>query len=423
MAEVLALDAERSVIGAMLIDPDCIADILPRLRGDDFALDSTRSVFETIRAMRQAGARIDALTVAEAMKADNNMRAFLAELMEITPTSANAPEYAQIVRDTGKRRRLRDALRDAVTGLDERQEDSEVVAGIERALGDYHDDTAQDILTPMDQHDGFFRYRELVDQGANTHTRTGLRGFDKLLGGGMVNAGLYFLAARPGTGKTALALQIAEHVAKTQGPVCFVSLEMTAAQLMARRYAAESGVDSRLLLSEKLTDDEYEKLARASGELSRRKLYITEKLLDAPGAASIIQGVKGVRLAVIDHFTLFRRPHKQPDHTEYAEIAHTLAHLAKAIGAPVLCLIQLNRESEKTKGRPRLGDLRGSGATEEDAAGVLILHNEGEAQEDEDGIAPRCVRAYLDKNRFGGTGSIGLSYYPKVNRFREAFVS
>ena len=364
-----------------------------------------------------------ARSVAETIKADSDMRAFLAELMEITPTSANAPEYARIVSDTGKRRRLRDALRECIDGIDAREADSEVVAGLERALTDYHDATARDVLSPMDQHDEFFRYREMVDQGANTHTRTGLRGLDKLLGGGLINAGLYFLAARPGTGKTALALQIAEHVAKTQGPVCFVSLEMTAPQLMARRYAAESGVDSRLLLSEKLTDEEYNKLALASGELSRRPLLISDKLLDATGAASVIQGVKGVRLAVIDHFTLFRRPHKQADHAEYAEISHTLAHLAKAIGAPVLCLIQLNRESEKQKGRPRLGDLRGSGATEEDAAGVLILNNDGEAPEDEDGIAPRCVRAYLDKNRFGGTGSLGLSYYPKVNRFREAFVS
>lgn len=423
LAELLALDAERSVLGAMLIDSDCIGDLLPRLRGEDFALEHDREIFEKIREMKQAGAKIDALTVAEQLKADTELRRYLAELMEITPTSANAPEYAQIVSDTGKRRRLRDALRDGIAGFEAREDDSAVVAGLERALENYHNATARDVLSPMDQFDSFMRYRELVDSGERTHTRTGLKGLDKLLGRGMMNAGVYFLAARPGMGKTALALQIAEYTAKTQGPVCFVSLEMTREQLMARRYAAASGVDSKTLLSDRLTEEEYTKLAKASGELIQRPLLITDKTMDVQEAASVIQGVKGVRLGVIDHFTLFKRPHKQADHTEYADISHTLAHLAKAIGAPILCLIQLNRESEKSKGAPTLGELRGSGATEEDAAGVLVLHNDGELPEDGDGIAPRCVRARLLKNRFGSTGSVALSFYPKTNRFREAFIS
>lgn len=423
----LNLQAEQAVLGSMLIDTGCIADVLPRLREDDFSIDTNRAIFETVRQMQHEGARIDALTVADAMKADANRRAYLAELLQVTPTSANVREYADIVAETGKRRRLREALADGMTGIDEQRDSAEVVAGIERAVQDFNEASQKSILAPLDQIDGFFAYRQMVDAGDKIATRTGFRQLDNLLGHGMLNAGLYFLAARPGIGKTALALNIAEYVGKTQGPVCFVSQEMTNAQLMARRIAMECGINSKLLMAEKLTDEEYAKVAAATTEIGKRQVLVTQELMNVQKAASIAQACKGVRLVIIDHFTLFLRPHKQADHAEYAEISHALAHLAKNINAPVLCLIQLNRDSDQRKGRPKISDLRGSGATEEDAAGVMILHGESaDADECEggkkDGAAPRRETIYLDKNRFGETGKVTMSFYPPTNRFREAYV-
>ena len=233
------------------------------------------------------------------------------------------------------------------------------------------------------------------------------------------------LAARPSMGKTSLALNIAEYVGRTQGAVCYISLEMTSAQLMARRIAMEGGVNSKLLLTEKLTEQEYEKVATAISTIGQRNIYVTQEPMTPQKAVSIAQACKGVRLVVIDHFTLFLRPHKQPDHAEYAEISHMLAHLAKNVNAPVLCLIQLNRESDQRKGRPKISDLRGSGATEEDAAGVMILHGESADADDaekQDGITPRMETVYLDKNRFGDVGKVTMSFYPPTNRFREAYV-
>jgi len=424
--KVVNIEAEQAVLGSMLIDADCIERLMPRLREEDFWLETDKEIFRVIQRMHHQGAKIDALTLAEEMRADSERRDYLAQLMEVTPTSANAPEYAEILSETGKRRRLRDALHDAITGIDEQRETADVAADVDLALSAYRDATVKELLSPIDQAKNFLAYRQMVDSGDAAYTRTYYRALDKLLGGGLFNGGLYFLAARPGVGKTALAINIAERVGENAGPVCFLSLEMTNAQLMARRVAGESGVDSKLLLTSKLTEGEYTRVAEAVDKLGSRNVYLTEALMDVKKAASIAQAVKGVRLVIIDHFTLFLRPHKQQDYAEYAEISHALAHLAKRINAPVLCLIQVSRETEQRKGRARLSDLRGSGATEEDATGVLILNREQQPEGETDGdpadkIAPRLERVYLDKNRFGETGSVSMSFWPAVNRFRETY--
>lgn len=423
---VTNIEAEQALIGSFLMDAGCIDANLPRLREDDFALETNRAIFRTIQRMHHEGARIDILTVAEELKADRNLRAYIAQILEVTPTSANAPEYADIVIETGKKRRLREALRDSIDAIDEQKELSDVAADVDMALAEYRDATKKDVMNPIDQARNFLEYRQMVDSGSAAYTRTHFRSLDKLLGGGLFNGGLYFLAARPGVGKTALAINISERVADREGPVCFISLEMTNVQLMARRVAAEAGVDSKILLTDRLTEQEYVKVAEAIDKVGARKLFLTEAVMDANKASSIAQAIKGVRLVVIDHFTLFLRPHKQQDFAEYAEISHTLAHLAKRINAPVLCLIQLSRETENRKGRARLSDLRGSGATEEDAAGVLILNREQAPEEDAEKsdfqkAAPRMERIYLDKNRFGETGNVAMSFWPAVNRFRETY--
>jgi replicative DNA helicase len=423
---VSILNAENAVLGSLLIDPSRITDILPRLREDDFSGAENRSIYLTIRQMKHSGARIDALTVADTMHADRALRSYLAELVQITPTAANAREYADIVAETGKRRRLREALIAGINDIDTQRESAEVVAEISNALRDYNEASKKQLLSPLDQIDDFFAYREMVDSDGNIATRTGYRTLDNLLGRGMINAGLYFLAARPGVGKTAFALNIAEYVGKTQGAVCYISLEMTSTQLMARRIAMEGGINSKILLTDRLTEKEYAKVSEATIALADHKVYITEEPMNVQKAVSIAQACKGVRLVVIDHFTLFLRPHKQPDHAEYAEIAHALTALAKTINAPVLCLIQLNRESDQRKGRPKISDLRGSGATEEDAAGVMILHGDSvdaDARQEENGTMTRFETIYLDKNRFGDVGKVDMSFYPATNRFREAYVT
>lgn len=442
MADELGrLNAEQAVLGAMLMDPGCAASVLPRLREDDFSVEHNRAVFRAVQGAQLAGKPWDALTVAEALKQDPAMRGYIAQLVEITATSATAEEYAEIVSSNGKTRRLREAIHEAAQQMDEHQGDAIVLGTLETAIRDYNDASAKDVLSPVEQATGFYQYRADLKAGKSVYTRTGFRALDRLLNGGLFNA-VYFLAARPGTGKTAFALNVAEYVAAHVGPVVFHSMEMSREQIMARRLALEmrkpegskrtAPIDSGVLLTQKLFPEEWDEMAAASARLAERPLYLCDRRMDVQKALAVARGCKGCRLLVIDHFTLFKLPGKDKDYAELREVSHALMEYAKGVGVPVLCLIQLNRDNEKHGGAPRLGELRGSGGTEEDAGGVMFLHKyapqKGEAEDEgqtEDGekIAGEPEKVYLTlaKNRFGRGGEIKFLFYGEKQKFVSAY--
>lgn len=420
----VCLEAEQSVLGSMLIDADCIRDVLPKLREDDFTTQTNRAIWRTIRAMEHERKPIDALTVADEMRANgtfdaNTTRLYLAELMEVTPTSANVIEYVEIVAQTGKRRRLRDALREAINAIDERQPDEAVFPHVEAAIEAYDERTRSGILSPQAQTDSFYAYRNLLESGVVPFARTGFRSLDAMLGGGLKHGSLYYLAARPGTGKTALALNIGDAVATTDGTVLCVSMEMSDVEISSRRYATATQMDSQQLLFRRMSEADYNRLAEAASAVSSKPFYlIAEGSQTVDYVCSLARSMRGLKLLIIDHFTLFSRPHRQQDFSEYAEISHRLANLAKKLQIPILCLIQVNRDAGGGKQKvSRLATLRGSGATEEDAAGVIFIEHEGDV-DDSTGV-PREEQIILAKNRFGPTGKIFMSYRPKTNTFAE----
>ena len=417
---IVNLDAERAVLGSMLIDAACIRDVLPKLREADFFLDKHRLVWSAIQSMDASAKSVDGLTVAAALGNSTEWRAFIAELMEITPTSANVMEYAEIVASTGKRRRLREALQDALTAIDERAPDDEVFPHVEAAIEAYDERSRGGILSPTEQIEAFFAHRQRIDSGTPPFTRTGFASLDRMLGGGLLHGNLYYLAARPGTGKTALALNIGDYVAANIGPVLFVSMEMNDAEIMSRRLAMPTQIDSQRLLMQPLTDEEYEAVATSSVRLSSVPLrMVSEGSLSVQQVSSLARSMRGMSLLLIDHFTLFSRPHRQQDFAEYAELSHRLKNLARRLNVPILCLIQVSRDDgQAKKKRARLDTLRGSGATEEDAAGVLFIENVSDS-DTSDG-SPREERVILEKNRFGPTGEITMSFRPKSNVFVEA---
>ena len=414
------------MLGSMLIDSACIRAVSGKLREADFSLAMDQAIYRTMVAMDLDSRPVDGLTVANTLKASPDTRAYLAQLMETTPTSANVMEYAQIVQDCARRRCLRTALGNALDTLDKGGEQADILPGLEAAISDNNARAGSDLLAPSEQLDLFFRHRERIDGGEAPYVRTGLRQLDRLLGGGMVKTGLYFLAARPGMGKTALAIFIAEHVAGTGKGVAFVSMEMSAEQVTARRVAALAKLDSSIILTDTLTDDEYRKAVDAARIIGKTPLYVTAGKAYAPGRmASIVRSRKDCSLVVVDHFSLFRLPGRQQSHIEYAEAAHTLKRLAQAMDAPVLCLAQLNRENEQRNNkRPRLSDLRATGAAEEDADGVILLHREDyyDPKFERKPNEPVLVEATLAKNRHGRTGQVELSFWPETNTFREKFV-
>ncbi len=421
MSDLFAADlqAEQAVLGSMLIDAECIRDVLPKLREDDFFTETDRLIWRTIRAMEHERVPIDALTVIPRIGETNEHRRYLAELLENTPTSANVLEYAEIVSEGGKRRRLRTALSEAIEAIDERRPDDEVFPHVEAAIAAYDERTRGGILSPQEQTDAFYTYRAMLESGVLPFTKTGYHSLDEMLGGGLKHGSLYYLAARPGTGKTAFALNIGDYVAANVGKVLFVSMEMSNVEIMSRRYAMATSLDSRKLLMQPMNSAEYDQLADATNAISTVPFHIVaEGAKTAEQVCSLARSMRGLKLLIIDHFTLFSRPHRQQDFSEYAEISHRLANLANKLSIPILCLIQVNRDdSQGKKKRARLDTLRGSGATEEDAAGVLFI--EHAADVDQSTGQPREELVVLEKNRFGPTGKIRMSYRPRFNTFAE----
>lgn len=432
MADLDNLQAEQAVLGSVLIDRGCLRRIGPLLREEDFAVELDRAIWRTLTEMDSGGRAIDGMTVAAAMRErgvgkDKENREYLAQLMYITPTSANAEAYAEIVRAASVRRSLRSALQEGLEQLDAGATPDDAAAMVEERIQAYRQRGAVDLISPREQMEKFYSYRERLDGGDQPYVPTGFKSLDRRLGGGLLNSGLYFLAGRPGMGKTALAIAIAEHAAKG-GRVLFLSMEMTGDQLTARRLAKEARVDSRTLLMDALSAEEYKRVVEAGSKIERSGLEITDgHSYTTARISAIVRSRPDVRLVVIDHFSLIQVPGKQANHIEYANASKALKALAKSIQAPVLCLAQLNRQNEERRDkRPQLSDLRETGAAEQDADGVILLHrpdyyvSDAEAQAG-DQIAPSSMDVILAKNRHGPTGRTVLSYYRGTNNFREAY--
>lgn len=431
MSEFVSVESEQAVIGSMLIDSGCIRDVAAVLRETDFSMALNQDLFRVITAMDRDGRPVDGLTVCQEavnqhLTEEKTLRSYLTQLMEITPTAANVLEYADIMAEKARKRELKAALLDGAKALDDGEPEETVRSSLDAAITASAERTASELLAPKEQVDSFFAYRERIDEGIIPYVHTGIRSLDKLLGGGMVQDGLYILAGRPGMGKTALGVAIAESVAATCGRVDYFSLEMSKEQIMARRLSALARVDSRLILMETLTDDENRKVAEATLAVGRTPLYTTDGKAQTVGRiTSIARSSRGVKLVVVDHFGLILKPGKRQDADESREIAHALKRLAQSIGQPVLCLAQMNRENEgRPDKRPRLSDLRATGAMEEDADGVIFVHRPDYycADYKREGAQPERTEIILAKNRHGRTGKIDLSFWPETNTFKPAWV-
>lgn len=431
MSNFASVEAEQAVLGSLLIDSGCVRRMASILRETDFSVALNQELFRVICTMDRDGQPIDGLTVcAEALRQslaeEKTLRKYLAQLMEITPTAANVEMYADIVVRTARRRELKTALEDSLTALNEQEPEDTVLTQLDAALTASAQRTESELLAPKEQVDSFLTYRERIDEGTTPYVRTGIKALDKLLGGGMVQGGLYILAGRPGMGKSALGIAIAEYVASTAGKVDYFSLEMSREQIMARRLSAIAKVDSKLILMDTLTDSEYKRMIDATRTAAATPLYCTDgRAQTVQRITSIARAGRDVKLAVVDHFSLILRPGKRQDADESREIAHALKRLAQSLNQPVLCLAQLNRQNEqRSDKRPTLADLRATGAMEEDADGVIFVHRPDYYRTDyvRETAQPERTEVILSKNRHGSTGKINLSFWPETNTFNPAYV-
>lgn len=418
--------ASQSVAGSILIDAACLPAVRQQVRADDFELAQDRAIFEAACRLADAGQAVDVVTILQDARrhgADLSEE-YAAELLKVTPTAANAANYAAAVHSEAVRRRLSDiGLQLAEASGDMARTPAGIVSEAMSALETADTAPQAGMRSSSDALSEFLDYRVRLEAGQAVTVGTGYPGLDKILGGGMLAQGLYILAARPGCGKTTLGLKIAESASKT-GACLFFSLEMSAEQITARRIAAESGLSiGRLLVGRNLSDEEQSKLANAASVLSTHDFRLNR----APGAsvADIAQAAhltKGLRLIVVDYLGLVRSDERGLSiYERVTRNSAALKSLARSLNVPILCLCQLNRASEqRTDKQPSMADLRDSGAIEQDADAVILLRRPAMYENaQQKPWEAQILTAIVAKNRHGGIGRLDFDFWGSSGIIRE----
>ena len=424
-----SLEGEQAVLGAMLIDPDCVKNVMDRLRPGDFYLRQNREIFETILTMFNYSRPIDGITVFGEMEkaglTDGNTRSYLAQLMEITPTSANVMEYAAIVQDKALLRSVAQAAGEITALVQEGMgEAGEILEASEQKIYAIRRGRSAQEMVPLGQvlPDVLDRLSEMSEHEDHLPgLSTGLSAIDQKITG-LNNSDLILLAARPGMGKTSLALNVALNVAKGGGTVAVFSLEMSPEQLATRLLSSEALVENNRLRTGLLRETDWEKIAGAATVLNRLDVRIDDNpLLSVADMNAKCRRLDSLSLVVVDYLQLMTSAGGSSRGGEnrqqvVSDMSRMLKIMAKELNVPVICLSQLSRANEKRDDkRPMLSDLRESGAIEQDADIVLFLYRDDYYNEDSEkhNIA-ECIVA---KNRHGETGKVELRWMPEYTQF------
>ena len=427
-----SLEAEQSVLGSVLIDSQCVTEIIGILKPEDFYLQQNREIYEAIYEMFNFSQSIDPVTVLEKLRElgyyTDKSREYVLQLMDITPTAANAARYANIVRDMAMLRGLDRAGKDIVELVAERTgTPAEMLESAEKKIYALRKGERGDSL----EHIGTILYKvfdhltELSQSdSAIPGLSTGLRDLDSKING-LNKSDLVLIAARPAMGKTSFALNIGLNVAKKyDGTVAFFSLEMSREQLAMRLLSGESFVDSQKMATGKLAEDEWEKLGMASVALSQTDIRVDDNPSITVAAMNAkLRRVENLRLVIIDYLQLMTGSGYSKGGGEnrvqvVSDISRALKIMAKELNVPVVCLSQLSRGPEsRTDKRPMLSDLRESGAIEQDADVVLFLYRDDYYNPDtEEKNVAECI---VSKNRHGEVGTVKLQWLPQYTTFAD----
>ena len=424
-------EAEQAVLGSMLIDASCIKDVMDQLQPEDFYLRQNREIFETIYHMFIYSRPIDGVTVAGEMEKNGtyneNTRPYLVQIMEVTPTSANVGEYVRLVREKALLRQVASAAADITAMVQSGGGDAgETLESAEQKVYAIRRGRSGQSMVPISAvlQDVMDRLAELSNGGGNTlpGLTTGLSALDNKING-LGKSDLVLLAARPGMGKTSMALNVALSGARASNKtVAVFSLEMSREQLVTRLIATEGLVENQRLMTGNLRESDWQRIAEAASNLSRMDIRIDDNpLLTVADMNAKCRRLDNLGLVVIDYLQLMTSAGGKGYSGEnrqqaVSDISRMLKIMAKELQVPVLCLSQLSRANEKREDkRPMLSDLRESGAIEQDADVVLFLYRDDYYNEDSDkhNIA-ECIVA---KNRHGETGKVMLRWMPEYTAF------
>ncbi len=425
-----SIEAERSVLGSIFLDPKSVFLAIEHLTPQDFYARRNQLIFEAMCALSEAGKPIDTVTVVDRLGRSGQLggaddTVYIADLAGCVPSASSIAYYIDIVEQKSVLRSLigagNEIIKDAMTAQDE-------VAEIVNRAGDIIYKIAvkrrRDSLEHIRQAlmDGYTIIGESMENDSGLlGTPTGFPLLDKKLSG-LQGSQLIIIAGRPGMGKTSFALNIAQNVAiKHKTPVAIFSLEMSKEQLAIRMMCSEGLVDSQKTRTGGLTHSDLDRLADAVKMLSQSPIYIDDSptitVMEMLAKARRLKQEVGLGLVVIDYLQLMtgkgRRENRQQ---EIAGMTRALKIMAKEIDLPVILLSQLSRESEKRESkRPQLSDLRESGSIEQDADVVIFLHREGYYNKEADSISQLIIA----KQRSGPTGDINVSWRGEFTRFSE----
>lgn len=423
------LEAERALLGALLLDQDVLLKIGDTLRSEDFYKDSHRLMYETMLELVDRHEPIDVLTLGNRLEEKGVLkqiggRTTLVELTNATSTAAHVAHHAEIVAKKAALRRLLSAASEITDlGFDETQDVDTLLDEAERRLFNVSQNFIKQSFIPLHTllTEAFDRIDELhKEKGKLRGVATGFVGIDNLLAG-LQNSDLIILAARPSVGKTSFAMDILRNVAMRTGkPVGFFSLEMSKEQLVDRMISAEANVDLWKLRTGRLSEsaDDFPRIGEALGKLSEAPIFIDDSpiatIMSIRTKARRLQSEHGLSMIVIDYLQLMEARKKTDNRVqEVAEISRGLKQIARELNVPVLALAQLSRAVEMTKPAiPKLAHLRDSGSIEQDADVVMFLYRKAADRnyQPEELTPEEKTRAevHIAKHRNGPTGMVPL---------------
>jgi replicative DNA helicase len=429
-----SLEAEQSVLGALLIDRDAIVEVADFLRAEDFYRPANGSIFAAVLDLYERREPIDIVTVAETLERAGQLetiggRTYLSSLANQTPTAVHAVPYGRIVERKAVLRNLISAAgRIAGIGYEDPAEVQEAIDRAERELFSVSQRRVVDGFSRLSRllHDAYDRLDYLhAHRGEISGIRTGFADLDALTTG-LQKSDLIVVAARPSVGKTSFALNVAEHAAVHDGKsVGVFSLEMSKEQLVLRLLSSVSNIDSQRLRSGFLEELDFARIAPAMNALSEAPMYIDDtpsiSTMELRTKARRLQAESGLDLVIVDYLQLMQASTTSRDANrvqEVSEISRGLKALARELSVPVMALSQLSRQPEMRESRePRLSDLRESGAIEQDADLVLFLWRDKERPAEESDVDGEVIKLKLAKHRNGPTGELDLWFKKKQTRF------
>ncbi|WP_419656738.1 DnaB: replicative DNA helicase [Desulfosarcina variabilis str. Montpellier] len=429
-----SIEAEESILSAVLLDNNALIDIVEILSADDFYKTAHQIIFTAIEALYAKSEPVDLVTLSNILREMDSLEkiggaAYLARLVDTVPMAVNARHYARIIRDKSLLRRLVERS-NAITQrcFEDSGNVDAIVEFAQSAIFEISEDKPSQAFAPISKIIET-NIDALEERQGNRSLVTGVTtGFSKLdsLTSGFQNSDLIILAARPAMGKTAFALNMARNAAIEGGvPVAIFSLEMSKEQLSMRMLCAEARVDSSRIRSGFLNQDDWNRITDAAGRLTEAPIFID----DSPDISTTsirtksmrMKMDKGLGLIIIDYLQLMRGDAKiERRDLEISDISRSLKILAKELNLPVIALSQLNRKlEERSDKRPQLSDLRESGALEQDADLVAFIYRDEVYNRDENNPQRGTAEIILAKQRNGPTGVAPLAFLKSYTRFEN----